>query len=212
MQIPIWVLLVIGGILIVVILSLLWLGYTVYSEITGFGPHVVKKTETFAYNEGEDEPVKTSETRETQTRRTIWDWMTVLTISAVIAVATTIFTWSQAQKQQDIQDQQARDAILQTYLDQMTEMLLADENSLLKSEPRSPERVAARVRTVTVLKRLDGEHNQIGMTFLRESGSTYALPSYATPICKMPASPLLTCPSRTWLTRILGRPTCAALT
>jgi hypothetical protein len=171
-QIPLWGWIVIGVVLLTVIFLLGTLSYTAYSDITGFGPHVVKETVTLDYDEvGEDaEPTKKTKTTEKQTPRTIWDWMTILTISAVIGLAALYFTWSQAQKQQDIQDQQARDDVLQAYLDQMTEMMLDNKNPLLKSEARSPERIAARVRTVTVIKRLDGEHNRIVITFLKESG------------------------------------------
>jgi Pentapeptide repeats (8 copies)/PDZ domain len=163
--IPQWLWLVVLAILIL----LLVFGYTVGSRVTGFGPHVVKKTENYEYRHGEDRaPIKTSETRESQTGRTFWDWMTILTISAVIGVVGLIFTLTQAQKQQAIQDQQAMDTVLQEYLDQMTQMVL-DKNILIRSDPDSPAGVAARVRTLTAMKRLDGAHNKIIMTFLKES-------------------------------------------
>lgn len=171
---PWWV-----GFVIVIVLLLLLLGYTIGSSVIGFGPRVVRRTETFEYGEEEaknrapekqGQPNKRSITTETQTSRTLWDWLTVLTISAVIGVVALMFTSRQAVQQRYIQNQQTMDATLQAYLDQMTEMMLDDKAPLLDSGSESAAVVAARVRTVTALKRLDGEHNEIVTTFLKESG------------------------------------------
>jgi uncharacterized protein YjbI with pentapeptide repeats len=158
----------VGWLVIVGVVLLIWVGYTIGSRIMGFGPHVVKLTETFEYKNGN--PVKKSETHERQTSRTFWDWMTVLTISAALAFVSLMFTSRQAAQQQQIQDEQVKDTALQAYLDQMTQMMLDDKNPLSESKRGDEERTVARVQTVTALKRLDGEHNKIVMTFLRESG------------------------------------------
>src|SRR5215210_385641 len=92
---------------------LLWLGYTRGARISGFGPHVVKQIETFEYPGADEEsgqPEKRSITTETQSARTVWEWLTILTISAVIAGAALIFTTRQADQQREIQVQQANDA------------------------------------------------------------------------------------------------------
>jgi uncharacterized protein YjbI with pentapeptide repeats len=162
----------------VVLLLVIMLGYWVGSQITGFGRHVVKQTETLEYT-GDDAvdpqkegatPKTRSITKETQSARTIWDWMTVVTISAVIAFVAISYSHEQAEQQQDLQDQQAKDDALQAYVDQMTLMLLDDKNPLLESERDATERVVARVRTVTAIKRLEGEHNRTIITFLKEAG------------------------------------------
>jgi hypothetical protein len=80
------------------------------------------------------------------------------------------FTWSQAEQQQYIQEQEAMEASLQAYLDQMTQMMLDDKKTLLNSESDSVVRAIARVRTVTALKRLDGKRNKVVLSFLKESG------------------------------------------
>jgi hypothetical protein len=158
-QISQWVWLIIVGVLL-----LLLLGYRIGSRITGFGPYVVKETETLEFDDlrKDAEPARRLTTTQKQIGRTFWDWITVLTISAVIAGIGLIFTSSQAEKQQ------AKDAVVQAYFDQMTQMMLDDKNHLLESEPDSAERVAARVQTVTALKRLDGEHNKIVPLFLKD--------------------------------------------
>jgi hypothetical protein len=149
-------------------LLLLWLGYNTGARISGFGSHVVKETETVEYVDGSG--IKRTDATEWQTGRTFWDWMTVLTVSAVIALVALLFTLSQERQQREIQDRQAKDAILQAYLDQMTQMVLESKEPIQEWTPDSEEGVAVRARTVTVLKRLDGEQNNSIITFLKESG------------------------------------------
>jgi uncharacterized protein YjbI with pentapeptide repeats len=173
--IPTWPSLVMA---VVLLLLLLWIGYKRAPHIFGFGSYVVKKTESFEYAaeeakkhapEEEGQPDKRSVTTETQSARTVWEWLTVLIISAVIAGVALWFSNSQAEEQQKLQVQQANDDALQAYLDQMTQMMLDKKTPLLASDPRSAAGMTARVRTVTALKTLDHKNNKIVMSFLRES-------------------------------------------
>jgi uncharacterized protein YjbI with pentapeptide repeats len=66
-----------------------------------------------------------------------------------------------------IADQRALDAVLETYIRQIEE-LVADKN-LLTSQPGSAVRNLARTRTLATLRRLDGDHNQRLILFLREA-------------------------------------------
>src|SRR5918995_4240613 len=116
---------------IVLFLLLLWLGYARAPRIFGFGSHIVKTVETVEYTNGDEgtgQPQKRSITTETQSARTVWEWLTILTISAVIAGAALLFTTRQADQQRELQVQQAKDAqelqvrqandeALQAYLD-----------------------------------------------------------------------------------------------
>lgn len=113
---PQWVVFVV----VVVVLFVFVLGSTIGSSIIGFGPRVVRRTETFEYGEEEaknrapekqGQPNKRSITTETQTSRTLWDWLTILTISAVIGVVALMFTTRQAEQQRHIQNQQNWDKI-----------------------------------------------------------------------------------------------------
>src|SRR5215211_1037606 len=164
------------------LIFLLIFGYKVRkgARITGFGPHAVKTMTTDEYDYDDPnsdapepgrkaQPKKQTITTEEQASRTIWDWMTVLTISAMIAFVALLFTSHQAEQQRYIQEQEAMEASLQTYLDQMTDMML-DDKPLLKSKPNSAPRVIARVRTLTALKRLDSKRNKVVVSFLKESG------------------------------------------
>jgi uncharacterized protein YjbI with pentapeptide repeats len=163
------------------LLLLLWLGYTRGARISGFGPHVVKQIETFEYP-GDDEesgqPEKRSITTETQGVRTVWEWLTVLTISTVIAGAALWFSTHQAAQQREIQArqakaaqklqiQQANDDALQSYLDQMSTLLIKDD---LRTSPEGSEaRTLARSRTLTILSRLDARRRSRVLQFLLEA-------------------------------------------
>src|SRR5215208_4634491 len=165
--IPTWVLLIMAIVLLVV---LLWLGYARAPRIFGFGPHIVKTVETFEYTSDDEEtgqPQKRSITTERQSARTVWEWLTILTISAVIAVVALMFTASQAQQQREIQYQQASDEALQAYFDQMSTLLL--EDNLRHSEEDSGVRTLARARTLTVLERLDPRRIEAVAQFLVEA-------------------------------------------
>ena len=101
--IPVWAWLVLGGVILVA-------GYTIGSFVIGFGTRTVKTVTTFEY-EGADasigapegQPTKRSTTTEVESYKTFWDWLTLLTISAVIAIVALQFTRSQAEKQEYIQ-------------------------------------------------------------------------------------------------------------
>ncbi len=65
-------------------------------------------------------------------------------------------------------EQRALDAVLETYINQMEELLL--DRNLLHSQPGDEVRTVARARTLTALKRLDGAHNKSLIQFLRDAG------------------------------------------
>jgi hypothetical protein len=165
-----------GLVYVVVILLVLLVGYTIGSQFTGFGTHDVKVTETFEYKNGDR--VKTSEATEKQLRRTLWDWMTVLLISVAIFGVGLWYTSRQAEQQQIIQNQQEKEAALQAYLNHMGELILNKDRPLLESKEDDAVQTLARMRTVTVLKMLDGEQNESVTTFLKESDLVnFRLPS-----------------------------------
>jgi uncharacterized protein YjbI with pentapeptide repeats len=152
---------------IVVVLLVLLLGYTIGARILGFGPHVVKKTETFEYQAGSDAPVKRTESEETQTGRTFWDWMTVVTISAVLAFVAWRYASSQAEQQQYIQGQQARDAALLGYFDAMSELMF--DRNLHTSDKGDAVRDIARARTLVALLAVGPERQRDIIRFLYEA-------------------------------------------
>jgi uncharacterized protein YjbI with pentapeptide repeats len=154
---------------IVLFLLLLWLGYARAPGIFGFGSHIVKTVETVEYTSSDEtgEPQKRSITTETQSARTVWEWLTVLAISAVIGVGAILFSARQAEQQQEIQHTQANDDAIQTYFNRMG--ILLTEEDLRTSPDDSEARTLARSRTLTILSRLDPEGRSRVLEFLLEA-------------------------------------------
>jgi hypothetical protein len=109
----------------------------------------------------------------------LWDWLQLLIIPVMLAIGGLLFNWAQetrqqeaeerrAQSQREIEDQRAQDTALQSYLDQMSQLLV--EEGLRKSEPGDEVRSAARARTLAVLEGLDAQRKGRVVRFLYESG------------------------------------------
>jgi uncharacterized protein YjbI with pentapeptide repeats len=97
-----------------------------------------------------------------------------LLIPVVIALGTGWITWrlamienERAEAERELAEQRAQDEALQTYLDEMSTLLL--ERDLRTSEADSEVRTLARARTLTVLERLDTIRKTAVMQFLDEA-------------------------------------------
>jgi hypothetical protein len=119
-----------------------------------------------------------------QRGKTLWDWLQLLIIPAVLAVGGFIInltisrgeqeaTKQRAKFEREVAEDNQREAALQAYIDKMSELLL--EKKLRDSKPEDEARTIARVRTLTVLSRLDGERKrsvlQSHKAFLRLASS-----------------------------------------
>src|SRR6266702_7107030 len=98
--------------------------------------------------------------------KTLWDWLLLLIIPAVLAVAGYVInltisrseqeaTKQRAQSEQEIADDNQRETALQEYVNKMSELLL--DGDLCKSTVKDEVQKIARVRTLTVLPRLNGK-------------------------------------------------------
>jgi len=124
---------------------------------------------------------------------TLWDWLKLLIVPAVIAAGGFWFNQQQQERQRqddlskqaiqrednrlqqerelEIENQRAQDEALQAYLDQMGQLLLDKEQPLRQSKEEDKGRTLARARTLTVLTRLEkGERKGSVVRFLFESG------------------------------------------
>src|SRR5215212_8311520 len=145
------------------ILIVIRIGYRY--EWTGFGERAREKSEA-----GE------SETGESQPRKTLWDWMSLLLIPVMIGIVAPWFNYLQDNSQRAIEARQraqeaenrAQSAALQAYLGQMSQLL--SEGGLRQSEEGDAVFTLAQARTTTTIKQLDGGRNQILTRFLSESG------------------------------------------
>jgi uncharacterized protein YjbI with pentapeptide repeats len=114
-----------------------------------------------------------------QHAKTLWDWLQLLIIPAVLAIGGYVFNLTASRNEQQstqLRDQTEREitadnqqeAALQTYIDKVSELLL--EKQLRESAQDDEVRNIARVRTLTVLPRLDSARKRSILQFLYESG------------------------------------------
>lgn len=157
-------------VILLIILSIL--GYIFNWDWTGLNGYKNISTATTS-------PPKITTTVTYQPRKTLWDWLQLLIIPAVLAVAgyainLTISRAEQAAtKQRDtteraIAQDNLREALLQAYIDNMSDLLLI--HNLRESKPEDEARNVATARTFTVLRRLDAVRKGSVLWFLYESG------------------------------------------
>jgi hypothetical protein len=103
---------------------------------------------------------------------TLWQWLDLLIIPAVLAIGGYLFARSENRATQAAAERRAQDEALQAYLDNMSEMLMpSSEQPSLYEEPLPDSlRTVARARTLTVLSRLDGDRKARVVQFLYEAG------------------------------------------
>ena len=115
--------------------------------------------------------------------RTLWDWLKLLIIPAVLAGGGLWVNHQQReqevrsaaqQREQELEaaDRRAQDEALQAYLDQIGNLLLDKDRPLRLSKEGDEVRTLARARTVTILRRLDSARNRDILQFLREARLT----------------------------------------
>src|SRR5260221_2553850 len=164
----------IATITLLVIIALIVVGYHI--DGTGFngGNSVTTSTTTSG-----TAPSTVIRTVVPQPRKTLWDWLQLLIIPAVLAVGGFIINLTISRGEQEATKQRAKiereiaednqyEAALQAYIDKMSELLL--EKKLRDSKPEDEVRKIARVRTLTVLPRLDNRRKKSILQFLYESG------------------------------------------
>jgi uncharacterized protein YjbI with pentapeptide repeats len=101
-------------------------------------------------------------------RKTLWDWLQLFIIPLVLAVGGYLFNLTVSRNERDIARDNQQEATLQEYINKMSELLL--ERKLRESELGSEVRKIARVRTLTVLLRLNGSRKRSVLLFLYEAG------------------------------------------
>jgi uncharacterized protein YjbI with pentapeptide repeats len=113
-------------------------------------------------------------------KRTLWDWLNLLIVPAVLALGGYLFARSENRRTRDDADQQRRldrkiaddrrqDDPLQAYLDGMSQLLTDRERPLYRAQRGDTLSSVARARALTVLPRLDGDRKARVVQFLYES-------------------------------------------
>ncbi len=153
------------AIVLVVAIALIIVGYQF--DWTGFkGYNKVTTTTEITLS-----PSKITKTEEYQPGKSLWDWLQLLGILAIPAVVGLGAAWYTAQ-QGKVSDREhtdnQRETALQAYIDKMSELLLHEK--LRDSAEEDEVWKIARVRTWTVLPRLDANRKRSVLQFLYESG------------------------------------------
>src|SRR5215210_7127394 len=107
---------------------------------------------------------------------TVRNWLELLVVPLVLLGIGLLFQIQQSEVEerrleaaQHIEEQRAQDEALQTYLEQMGQMLLDKDRPLRQSKEGGEVQLLARARTVTILRRLDSARNRDILQFLREA-------------------------------------------
>ena len=99
--------------------------------------------------------------------KTIWDWLTLMVVPLVIALGGFILSEAQRSSSMQIELDRQREAALRQYFDVISDLLLNQDLRL--SERGSEIQAVARVRTLEVLRALDGERKAAVLRFLYEA-------------------------------------------
>jgi hypothetical protein len=99
--------------------------------------------------------------------KTLWDLLGLLIVPLVIALAGWWLSEVSTRNQQQVEAERARQSVLQSYIQDMSELLL--NKGLATSKPDSLITRVARANTVSTMHRLDGARNRILIRFLLDS-------------------------------------------
>jgi flagellar basal body-associated protein FliL len=114
-----------------------------------------------------------------QRGKTLWDWLQLLIVPIMLVIGGFWLNQIQKSREEESAKKRAeaeykrtcdnrRETFLQAYIDNMSELLLKEH--LRESKPEDEVRKIARVRTLTVLQRLDAVRKFSVLLFLHASG------------------------------------------
>jgi uncharacterized protein YjbI with pentapeptide repeats len=137
--IPTWAIWI--ALVIVLALLLLWAGYTVWLEYSGFK------------------------------QKTAWEWLDLVGITSAIALVGWIFTRKQRERDVTLALEQAQNEALRAYLDQMSDLMIDQQLGRTRKDKDSLEghvRKVAQARTIAILMGLDGRHKRRPLKLIYE--------------------------------------------
>ena len=104
--------------------------------------------------------------------KTLWDWLQLLFVPILLAIGGAWFTNRQTRESSRENKDNQRETALQAYLDNMSELLLHEKLHTSTGDDTEVEeaRKIARIRTLTVLPRLDSARKRNVLQFLYEFG------------------------------------------
>jgi len=99
--------------------------------------------------------------------KTLWDWLDLLIIPAVLAVVAFLLDGSRKRSEQAVESDRQRQQTLDCYFDYISELLLSGH--LLNTTNSNYARELVRTRTLTALRLLDGKRKAQVLQFLFEA-------------------------------------------
>jgi uncharacterized protein YjbI with pentapeptide repeats len=126
-------------------------GYRLHWTWTGFGSYTTPKLDGQEFHSG----------------KTLWDWMQLLIVPAVLAGGALLFNDMNAAIQNANTLDNQRQMALQSYIDNMATLML--DKGLSTSKGDAEIWVVARTRTLSVLRTLDGARKGLVLKFLKDS-------------------------------------------
>ena len=114
-----------------------------------------------------------------QPPKTLWDLVQLLVVPVLLVVIALSFNASQASRDRSRDEEARREATLDSYFVQMSDLML--DGHLLNSKERSPVRQVARTITLATVRRLDGRRKGEDRRFLSEAGLLDGAADYRSP-------------------------------
>jgi uncharacterized protein YjbI with pentapeptide repeats len=122
---------------------------------------------------------KRSPDEEVQPGKTLWDFLQLLIVPAMLAALALLYNASQESRDRKRDENARMDATLDAYFAQMGSLML--HNHLLTAPRGSEVRYVARTATLTAVRRLDGRRKAEVISFLDESQLSQRPDEYGVP-------------------------------
>jgi len=100
--------------------------------------------------------------------KTLWDWLQLLIIPVALGLAALWFADKNSKTEQALAEDASQEAALLRYYDDISKLLI--DYDLRNSDAGDEVRTIARIRTLSVLRRLNGVRKGYVIVFLYESG------------------------------------------
>jgi len=100
----------------------------------------------------------------------LWEYLEILIIPAVLGAIALLFNRAARNRDRAIESDRQRQAILSTYFDRLSDLLLNQEPRLRDAKNKDEIRIVARARTLSAFRSLDGERKGRVLQFLYEGG------------------------------------------
>ncbi len=162
-RVPTWAL--VGLAIVIVLAAFIFMGYTSFSQITGFGGPTVTKTTEHSDTGAVDTTVEKQEPRK------IWDWISLLGVGSAVALVGYVFARKQKERDEAVASDRAQEEAIQSYLSQMSNLMIDQRLGKKRYDGLEDSvRKVAQARTIATLLALDKDHKRRPLKLTYELG------------------------------------------